>query len=234
MGFLLVDKPNLPKAAVFNVPNGRFLPVIGSHTSISPSSIILSLCQKEERLVGNDILIHSGVKCGSDKGCQAPYPRVCPIEVGVVFALPVTLLNTNKVPGQLHTPRTVEKFFTAFMELDALSIKFLFNDEGFPLHLFDTFLEFSGSPAEHRGEGPEQLRSFALRIVSGARKVWTEISYLISEPFIWVPQTPGDFFQVGTGIIQVLRVWMKHREYSCIFYRYCHVFIISGLASGKC
>jgi hypothetical protein len=37
---LLVDW-NVPKAAVFRVPKGRFLPETGSQTSISPSNIML-------------------------------------------------------------------------------------------------------------------------------------------------------------------------------------------------
>lgn len=63
-----------PKAAVFRVPNGRFLPDIGSHTSISPSRIILYLCQKESACFGITYSSTLGSNAEAMKGVKLPAP----------------------------------------------------------------------------------------------------------------------------------------------------------------
>lgn len=103
----------------------------------------------------NDILVDSRIERGSNEGCQASCTCVASVEVRVVFALPVTQLVTRGTPGNLHTPRAIKEFIATLMQLHALPIELLFNEEGFPLHLFDTIFEFRRSPAKHRSERSE-------------------------------------------------------------------------------
>jgi hypothetical protein len=65
---------DIPNAAVFKVPNGRFLPDIGSHTSISPSRIILPLCQVENAWYEITYSSTLGSNAETMKGVKLPAP----------------------------------------------------------------------------------------------------------------------------------------------------------------
>jgi len=67
-------RSDIPKAAVFRVPNGRFLPDIGSQTSISPSRIILSRCQRGNAWCGMTYSSTLGSKAEAMKGVKLPAP----------------------------------------------------------------------------------------------------------------------------------------------------------------
>ena len=88
---------DLPKAAVFNVPNGRLRSDTGSHTSISPSKIILKkIFTKDHYKKDRDLLIYTRVERLVDEGCQASGSNMLSIEVGVVLAFPATNYKLEK------------------------------------------------------------------------------------------------------------------------------------------
>ena len=117
------------------------------------------------------------------------------------------------------------------MQLHTFSIELLFDEEGFPLHLFDAILEFRGSPAKHRGESPEEVCPFILRIISGMPEARVGVPYLVTEPPFWIPQTPCNFLQVRTGIVQVLCIRMEYAKHGRIFNGYGHIFAGFGQRS---
>lgn len=139
------------------------------------------------------------------------------VEVRVVLALPAIRSAACEAPRHSHTPRTIKEFVATFVQLHAFSVELLFDEEGFPLHFFDTIFEFSGSPAKHRRESSEEMRPFILWMISEMLGAQTETPYFLAKPFVWIPQTPRNFLYVGTSIIQVLCVRMKYAENGRVF-----------------
>ena len=70
------------------------------HFSIKYYSIPVS---EGEQSVRNNVLIDSGIKGGSDRGCQAACARVAPVEVCVIFSLPIARLNAREAPRSPNT-----------------------------------------------------------------------------------------------------------------------------------
>ena len=79
-----------PRAAVFKVPNGKLRSETGSHTSISPSRMMLEpeFSQREAIQVGDYKLVDARIESLVDIRCQAPYPNVLSIKICVILALP--------------------------------------------------------------------------------------------------------------------------------------------------
>lgn len=81
---------NTPRAAVLRVPKGRFLPDIGSHTSISPSSIMLGLSIIRSQPTRGHTLLDPTVKGCINIGSQTACPNMAPVKIRVVLSFPYT------------------------------------------------------------------------------------------------------------------------------------------------
>ena len=86
---------SIPRAAVFNVPNGRFRSEAGSYTSISPSRMIL---ESDKLNIGYNIdmmmasiLFDPLIERSGNEWSQTSCSNVTSVEVGVVFAFPISL-----------------------------------------------------------------------------------------------------------------------------------------------
>lgn len=75
-----ISHPYLPKAAVFKVPNGRFRSETGSHTSISPSKIMLDNGQRTISVYNSNTTHLSTLEsnAASMKGVRLPVPICFP------------------------------------------------------------------------------------------------------------------------------------------------------------
>jgi hypothetical protein len=100
------------------------------------------------------------------------------------------------------------------VQLDSLAVQLLLEKKGVTLHIFDQLFNISRWPlAKHRGECPEQLNAFILRFHGQYFGVNKKESYLIIKTTFRIPQLPGNLFQIGASVEQVMGVWMKDREY---------------------
>lgn len=74
------------------------------------------------------------------------------------------------------------------MQLYALSIQFLFNNEGLAVHILDGVIKpCCGSLAKHWGKGAGKMNLF-IRLVQST---------------IRIPKLMSDFFQIGTRIEEI-------------------------------
>ena len=96
----------IPIAAVFNVPNGRLRSDIGSHTSISPSRMMLEWAlsdTKQSHRVGY-LLVHPWVEsCINERG-EATHADVFPIEICIILSLPRPKLSGMCDNGKCGIP----------------------------------------------------------------------------------------------------------------------------------